>query len=220
MTLNTGSPRKYPYLHAAVYAGFHKPLICSHCEEGQCTGHHYVIENGGHLGDGIGIISAQPLEKAYEKDAEFFVLSPPKDQEGRSTRYLILERALASLGMYYHFNIRAVSCEVFAMTLLRLQPSFQPLQTTVLKPSKGYPITDKRRLADEQKFMEFHQALCGRIGEVPDRLILSLHYYLDQVQPNPKPDPDKSLIELNANHPCWAAQMEQAYEDFFKAVHE
>ena len=66
-----------------------------------CTGHHYVIENGGHLGHGIGMISATPVEKAFERDAEFFVLSPPKDSDGRSTRYLVLQRALASLGMYY-----------------------------------------------------------------------------------------------------------------------
>ena len=47
------------------------------------------------------MISATPVEKAFERDAEFFVLSPPKDSDGRSTRYLVLQRALASLGMYY-----------------------------------------------------------------------------------------------------------------------
>ena len=69
MVFETGEPRKYLYLHVAVYAGFHKPLHCDHCEgtENQCAGHHYVIENGGHLGRGIGMIVATPMEKARRR---------------------------------------------------------------------------------------------------------------------------------------------------------
>ena len=207
MAMKTGQPRKYPYLHAAVYAGMHK-------------GYHYVIENGGHLtGSRLGMISATPMDRAFEENAEFFVLSPPKDSEGRSTRYLVLQRALASLGMYYNYHMRAVSCEVFAMTLLKLRPTFEPLQTEVLSPSKGYEITDKKKQEDEKKFMEFHNALCGRIGIVTNRLILSLQYYLDHVKPNPRPDSNSKMQEMNENYPTWATNMALEYEHFFEAIH-
>ena len=45
----------------------------------------------------------------------------------------------------YSYHLRAVNCEVFVMTLLKLRPTFEPLQTDVLNPSKGYEITDKKR---------------------------------------------------------------------------
>ena len=80
--VKTGEFRKYPYLHAAVYAGKH-------------AGRHYVIENGGAYSTGIGMVSALPIEEAFEADAKFLIISPPKDSNGRSTRYLVLQRALA-----------------------------------------------------------------------------------------------------------------------------
>ena len=66
MVVKTGEPRKYAYLHAAVYAG-------------KFEGKHYVIENGGGFPSlqNLGMISAKPLDMAFEKDARFFVVSPP-----------------------------------------------------------------------------------------------------------------------------------------------
>ena len=109
----TGQARRFAYLHAAVYAGEH-------------NGDHYVIENGGHFGEGIGMINAKTFEGAFEADAQFFVLSPPKDSNGKSTRYMVLQRALASCGLYYKYHMRAVSCEVFAMTMMNCKPVFEP----------------------------------------------------------------------------------------------
>ena len=89
MGVHTGEARMYPYLHAAVYAG-------------KFDGRHYVIENGGGdpKFDNLGMISAVPMEKAFEEDASFFIMSPPKDPEGNSTRHLLLQRALACLGTF------------------------------------------------------------------------------------------------------------------------
>mgnify|MGYP001399947731 CR=1 FL=1 len=124
----TGEARKFAYCHVAVYAG-------------KYNGNHYVIHNGGnnwkHLG--LGMISAVTIEEAFEKKALFFVLSPPKDSDGNSTRNLILQRALACLGTFFAYNIRAVSCEVFAMTMMHLKPTLEengPIQLKALKPLK------------------------------------------------------------------------------------
>ena len=52
------------------------------------------------------MISAQKLEEAFDSEANFFILSPKKDSEGRSTRQIVLQRALASLGLYYEYHDR------------------------------------------------------------------------------------------------------------------
>ena len=145
-----GETRKYPCLHGAVYAGKHAASKCDYCRdvgEAECIGHHWVIENIGNFKNKkIGRVTARPLEKAFEEDAKFFVLSPPKDSNNRSTRYILLQRALACLGLEYEFNITAVNCENFVMSLLKLSPEEEPdrLQTgspeAVIKPSKGYEI--------------------------------------------------------------------------------
>ena len=147
---NCGESRKYPCLHGAVYAGKHAAMKCDYCtDEGKakCIGHHWVIENIGNFEkEKIGRVTARRLEKAFEEDAKFFVLSPPKDGNNKSTRYILLQRALACIGLEYKFNITAVNCENFVMTLLKLCPEEEPdrLQTgspeAVIKPSRGHEI--------------------------------------------------------------------------------
>ena len=91
-TLGTGETRKYDALYAAIYAG-------------KNSGGHYVIGTGGHMDSGIGMVAVQRLEDAFERDANFFILSPPKDSKERSTRQIVLQRALASLGLHFeHFD--------------------------------------------------------------------------------------------------------------------
>ena len=128
LKIATGEARKFAYMHVAVYAGMWK-------------GEHYVIHNGGpnsKWDNNLGMISAEPIKKAFDKEALFFVLSPPKDSKGNSTRYLVLQRALACLGTFFDYDIRAVSCEVFAMTMLELKPTFDPIQVQALKPLKEF----------------------------------------------------------------------------------
>ena len=67
LTLVTmGQRRHFTYLHVAVYAGKHNGV------------------NYGQDGDSNEIIRAVPLYKAFEYDAYFFVVSPPKDKNGKS----------------------------------------------------------------------------------------------------------------------------------------
>jgi hypothetical protein len=83
-TIGTGQKRSFPYLHSSVYAGVF-------------DGKHYVIENGGFTDEEThtGKISARTIDEAFEKESNFFSVSPPKDSSDKSTRYLVLQRALA-----------------------------------------------------------------------------------------------------------------------------
>ena len=95
-TFGSGETRKYDSLYAAIYAGKHKD-------------DHYVIGTGGHMDGDIGMVAVQRLEDAFERDASFFILSPPKDSKEKSTRQMVLQRALASLGLHFeHFDREGV----------------------------------------------------------------------------------------------------------------
>ena len=214
MTFETGEARKYPYLHAAVYAG-------------KFNGRHYVIENGGGIPmfDHLGMISAVPMEKAFEEHASFFIMSPPKDSEGNSTRHLLLQRALVCLGTFYRYHIRSVNCEVFAMTLMRLEPKFEPIQTdpNVLSPSKGYDTTDCQMDADQGRFLKFHQALLRKLEWYQDDTILTLDYYLkNKVDQDQRAKATVTCHDADVlNNACcipWWVEMDSDYESFADAV--
>lgn len=94
-----GARRKYAYLHAAVYVGFCKPSDgkCLECEGKECPGHHYVVENGGwyHKNEEeeqVGMVGVENLEKAFDKEARFYIFSPPRDKHNKSTRHVVLQR--------------------------------------------------------------------------------------------------------------------------------
>ena len=208
--ITQGNMRRYAYLHAAVYAGSHRDR-------------HYVIENAGRISaNGVGMIQARPFEDAFEEDAQFFVLSPPKDSKDKSRRYLVLQRALASLGLHYKYHMRAVSCEAFSLALLNMNPDYESIQADVIGPSKGqHQITDEKREEDAQRFAEFHQELSKRIGSAPKGNILTLRYYLDSV--HPKRHIERGVVSpdapyLNKEHPGWFTQMEDDYAAFFEAA--
>ena len=206
----TGEARKYAYLHVAVYAG-------------TFDGNHYVIENGGGNPDfhNLGMISAVLMEEAFEEDASFFIISPPKDSKGNSTRHLVLQRALACLGTFFQYNMRSVSCEVFAMTLMKLKPKFQPIQVDVLKPLKWDSVTYAKRVADQEKFLEFYQALLKKLKWYQDDTILTLDYYLknnfDQHQRAKATESQDADVLNNASIPWWG-EMDGDYESFTDAV--
>ena len=209
--VKTGEARKFPYLHAAIYAG-------------KFNGCHYVIENGGFFGwNNLGMISAVPMEKAFEEDARFFIMSPPKDSDGNSTRHLILQRALACLGTFYHYHMRSVNCEVFAMTLMKLEPKFEPVQADVLRPSKGHGMTDKKRDADHARFMKFHQELLRKLEWYQDATILTLDYYLTtEVYREQRAQATKKCHDADVlNNACrvpWWFKMDKDYKSFAVAV--
>ena len=208
--LVTGEARKYAYLHVAVYAG-------------KFNGQHYVIENGGGDPDfyPLGMISAVPMDQAFEDDASFFIISPPKDSDGKSTRHLVLQRALACLGTFFRYDMQSVSCEVFAMTLMKLEPKLEPIQLDALKPVK--PCLGGKKDADQAEFMKFHQDLLQKLEWYQDDTILTLDYYLknmvDQAQKAKatKKCQDADLLNKACGSPWWV-KMDQDYESFADAV--
>ena len=64
------------------------------------------------------------------------MVNPPADSNGASTRYLVLQRALASIGICFEYHIRAVSCEAFAMTMMAVDPKWSSAQLKVIKIDK------------------------------------------------------------------------------------
>ena len=73
--LSKKQKRTFAYLHAAVYVG-------------EYMGVFYVVENGGFSDPDTGIGHIEPVlfNEAFECDAHFFVVSPQKDDAGKSTR--------------------------------------------------------------------------------------------------------------------------------------
>ena len=215
--LVTGQNRDFVYLHVAVYAGKYEEKD-------------FVIHNGGKssFSDNLGMISAEPLEKAFHKDARFFILSPPVVFEGnspQSTRYLVLQRALASLGTYFDYDLRAVSCETFAMTLLKMRPVLVPIQHETLKSFFWDKRTDVTRAEDEAKFQKFHEFLVAKMKFHRDDIILTLDYYMKNVEKKPKAivpargdDPD--TLNNACRIPWWMEEksMFSDYRSFANAV--
>merc|ERR1712038_1702676 len=82
--------RNFAYLHAGVYAGEH-------------GGNHYVIANSGFDSRfGVGMIDVKDIKKDFEKNASFFVVSPPhQDTTGGTSRYIVMQKALASIGLSF-----------------------------------------------------------------------------------------------------------------------
>ena len=220
MKFETGEARESPYLHVAVYAG-------------KFEGRHYVIENGGgfteylHPHHGlIGMISVVPMDEAFEEDAKFFVMSPPKDSKVQSTRQLVLQRALACLGTFYYYHLRSVNCEGFAMIMMKLnlEPQFEPVQGDVLRPFKGYETDEAKDREDQKRFKKFYGALLKKVEEWEDETILTLDYYLrNEVGKTQKEalencrDVDKLNENVAGGMPWWHI-MDVDYDLFADAV--
>ena len=207
--IGTGQWRKYPYLHVAIYAGhkikcsncqlFHEKLIfadgepvtlrkegvrlfqCPKCSmiESLDKGTHFVIEVGGQYRGGIGMVSAIPLQNAFMKEAEFIAFSPQDEitplMSVVFSSELALQRALACLGLYYHYDMAAVSCEIFALTIMTMSSKFGPLQLKILSMKKDMspPEIDK--------FDNFYAEITKRLKKIDTRNMLTLEYYLNNV---------------------------------------
>ena len=195
LTLNTGQMRSFAYFHVSVYAG-------------EYDGEHYVIENGGFYDEKtrLGKISAVTIDDAFEKESNFFVVSPPKDSSKKSTRYLVLQRALACLGVPYVYSMRAVNCETFVTALFGAMgaKNFESIQMEVIKPKKGKQKTIANTQQNIERFEKFHQDLTKRIQSVPkEGVLLTLSYYMKMQ--------DGALTP-------WFSLMINDYEQFFQTA--
>ena len=74
--------------------------------------------------------------------------------------------------------MRSVNCEAFAMTLLNLQPKFEPVQLETLATTKGFETSDGQKTDDEDRFYKFHQTLVDRILMFQGDSFLTLDEYL------------------------------------------
>ena len=170
----------------------------------------YVVENGGFSDPdtGIGHIEPVPLNEAFECDAHFFVVSPPKDEAGKSTRYITMQRALASIGVEYKYHMRAVSCATFCTTILcPSDDSFRPIQACIVRSHKNNQSNNKAAEQlenNKKKYKLFQEDLCNQMKQVPDNIILTLRFYLKQNERNRQAAP-------------WFKEMVRSYKEFFAA---
>ena len=243
--LGTRQWRKYPYLHVAIYAGhrikcsncelFHgelsftdgepvfscdseesdRPFKCPKCStvESLDKGKHYVIEVGGHYHGGIGMVSAKPLEDAFMNDAEFiaFIPHPP----GQKSLTMVLQRALACLGLYFYYDMAAVSCEIFALTIMKMVHNFGPIQLEVLNLKKGMSSPEI------DKFDKFYVEITKRLKKIDTRNMLTLEYYLNNVDQEELISRIKSglqqgytAFELNNADPWFLDTMYKDYDTY------
>ena len=162
------------------------------------------------------------LKKAFEKDARFFVLNPPKDENNKSTRYLVLQRALASIGVCFKYHLAAVSCEAFAMTMMNVEPDWSSSQLKVIKSHAKKPDEDKLEEHDG-KFKVFYKHILNRWDKLDQPVILTLDYFLkkytnfDPLNELGDDDDDVELDKLNQQDP-WFLTMIEDYKEFFKYV--
>lgn len=96
MRFRTGQGRDFMYFHVAVYVGSYDK-------------NYYVVENGGgHPETRRGTIELITLEEAFHEqehgECRYFIVSPPKDAHGNSTRYLVWQKALASVGVEFTYH--------------------------------------------------------------------------------------------------------------------
>ena len=175
MAIKLNQARDFAYFHVAVYAGQYRDT-------------HFVIENGGfepaqfHGGKtGRGTITACPMSDAFSKKSSFFVVSPPKDVNGDTTRYMIAQRALASVGVTYRYHMKAVSCETFALMMIGLFEDCQAYQQEILRSHKKDLSVKESVNQDERNFEryeEFYESIMRNIESVKPGVILTLDFLI------------------------------------------
>ena len=147
------------------------------------------------------MVTAIPLENSFMSEAEFMVFKPQSN--GNSTNNMVLQRALACLGLYYHYDIKAVSCEVFAMSMNKLKPKLENLQLDVLAPKKI-----RFNPPNENKYQEFYSQILARLKSLDTHRMLTLPYYLNWngqdtlIQRIFEMGPDQTFHDLNKK-PSW-----------------
>ena len=176
-----GQSRSFIYFHAFIYAG-------------EYGGEHYVIENGGeespdlHQGQELRTsVTVCPLELASIKKhftkKNFFIVEPPKDEFGLTTRHMVLQRALATIGMKYQYHL-VIGCEAFCTLIVGLFEDWHPLQLrpnvlalkTKTFASEEHKKAAERRVAD--RYQELRKAVLDRLQLAQPGMLLTLPYIL------------------------------------------
>ena len=202
--------RKFAYFHTAVYVRKDNDT-------------NFVVENGGFEDrDRNGTITVRPLKEAFSTDSLFFIATPPKDvDDDKTLRYMVQQRALASVGVRYTYDIKAVSCETFSLMMLGMFESTRSaVQEEILRSHKKNLSTKEEERIDErnkQKYEKFHQSVLQNIKSVNHGVVLTLNFLLKNCLHN------SGIIPRYGGHQMpkdteFIDKMNDAYEDLMNAI--
>ena len=118
------------------------------------------------------------MEKAFSKTSTFFVVSPPKGENGKTTRYITIQRALSSVGTKYKYQIKAACCEQFGMIMAGLFQESKIIQEEAFRSVKkrGSVVADLLKKID---YKDFHESMMENILKVRRGIILTLDFALN-----------------------------------------
>ena len=153
---------KFTYFRVSVYVG-------------QYGKDHYVVDNDCHAG--LGMVKLCTMEKAFGKTSTFFVVSPPKGENGKTTRYITIQRALSSVGTKYKYHIKAACCEQFGLIMAGL---FQ--ESKIIQDEACRSVKKRGSVADLLKridYRDFHESMMQNILKVRRGIILTLDFALN-----------------------------------------
>ena len=199
--------RTFAYLHAAIYVG-------------KYNGVEYVIENGGNDEDtpGKGRIDLLPVADAFESGAHFVVASPPKDKNGRSTRYILIQRALACIGVDFSYNMRSVSCETFILAILfPTSDSFDPIQSGLVRSHKRNLPSNEAKIQwekDQRNYQIFHKNIVKRLETVKG-CWLTLQFYKKEEEKAKMNSTLHRPDSLRRGRPVFLVHMLESYKKFW-----
>ena len=145
---------KFTYFRVSVYVGIY-------------GNNHYVVDND--CQGGLGMVKLCTMQKAFGKTSTFFVVSPPKGDDGKTTRYITIQRALSSVGTKYKYRIKAAFCEQFGLIMAGL---FQESKVIQLEASRS--IDKRSSVADLLKridYRDFHESIMENILKVRKGII-------------------------------------------------
>jgi hypothetical protein len=215
--------RDFAFFHVAVYVG---------CYDGT----HYVIENGGqedprlHQGkEGHGTITVCPLANAFSSKSSFFVVSPRRDENDFTKRYMVMQRSLVAVGVEYNYHIKAVTCESFALMMIGLFEKSQAIQHEVLRSHRKDLSEDEQSKAIErnsERYKAFYDDVVFNIKNVKTGVILTLDFLIKAcLESNPLGSARNRLgfkDTYRGSMPTGSSHIEkttQAYNQLMNAVH-
>ena len=171
LTLKGSAQQQLTHFHVAVYVGVSE-------------GNHLVVDNNDE--DGLtGRIGLVPLRDAFFKPSTFFIVSPPKDDNGETMRYMIQQRALATVGIRYKYCNLRVSWEQFGLLMMGLFEESKTIQGEAVAARKKNPtLKSKTDSFGKLKVHELHEAVLGALESVRRGVVITLEYLAQREKAN------------------------------------
>ena len=182
----TNTSQLIPHFRIAVYAGIHHDIP-------------YVVDNDGE--NGIGTIMAMPLDCAFKKQSTFFIVSPPHDVKGETSRYITHQRALATVGINYRYHNLATSWKQFGLLMMGFDSESKSLQQETSRMNENDTSETaqvKKTLMQQYEskgYNELHESVDEKMSSVRRGVILTLDYLMEQSLKTSKWDQNNVLKE-------------------------